>query len=271
MDLYSTIMNKILDYLEQLGLSEIEAKLYLTLLNTGPISVRELAETTKIKRTTAYLYIDQLIDKELVMKLVKGSKKLVVANEPAENLHYLVDKKLERAKKAEANLPEMVSLLTKALPQKESTNEAEIRYYKGKSGVKKIYEDALKAKELRTYVNFLELTKLLVPNGIELDINLFDRGLKKNPNLRIFEIVANTPNVIQEFNLDLTGKNQRYRYKFMPNTVGLTSPGILLYDNTVAIINGNGKLTSIVLRNTEYYVNSKKLFDFMWSMLPEIK
>ncbi|HEX8965543.1 MAG TPA: helix-turn-helix domain-containing protein, partial [Patescibacteria group bacterium] len=59
-------MNQVLLYLEQLDLSESEAKLYMSLLQTGPISVRDLAIKVGIKRTTAYLYIDLLVEKGLV-------------------------------------------------------------------------------------------------------------------------------------------------------------------------------------------------------------
>ena len=74
--------DKIIEYLKQLDLSEIEAELYLILLNKGPVSVRDLAEMSGIKRTTAYIYIDQLVDKGLVMKMVRESKRLVAANQP---------------------------------------------------------------------------------------------------------------------------------------------------------------------------------------------
>src|ERR1700691_3569790 len=103
-------MDKIVDYLKQLDLSEIEAKLYLTLLQTGPASVRDLAQTIDIKRTTAYFYIDQLVDKGLIMKLVRGSKKLVAANEP-ENLKSLVEAKLESAKTVQLGFPNILKAL----------------------------------------------------------------------------------------------------------------------------------------------------------------
>jgi len=67
-------MEKILEYLEQLDLSEIEAKLYLTLLETGPTSVRDIAAAIGIKRTTAYLYVDQLAEKGLITKMVHSSR-----------------------------------------------------------------------------------------------------------------------------------------------------------------------------------------------------
>src|ERR1700722_3759231 len=99
-------MDNIVDYLKQLDLSDVEAKLYLTLLQTGPASVRDLALTIDIKRTTTYFYIDQLVDKGLIIKLVKGSKKLVAANEP-ENLKILVEEKMKTAKAVQQGFPDI--------------------------------------------------------------------------------------------------------------------------------------------------------------------
>src|SRR6266567_484019 len=98
-------MNKIIDFLDQLDLSENEAKLYLALLESGPIAVRDLAQITGIKRTTVYLHIDLLVEKGLVMKIVKGSRKQVVAAEPEDSLQYLVKQKMETAKTIQDELP----------------------------------------------------------------------------------------------------------------------------------------------------------------------
>src|SRR6266404_6497769 len=148
-------MDKIVDYLKQLDLSDAEARLYLTLLKTGPTSIWDLAQTVDIKRTTAYFYIDQLVEKGLIMKIVKGSKKLVDANEP-ENLHYLVKQKLASAKAVQQNLSAILSDLKSTLPAQKELDTAEIKYYKGAQGIKKIYEEALKAKEVRSYVKLEE-------------------------------------------------------------------------------------------------------------------
>src|SRR5258708_38672740 len=107
--------DQIIDYLKQLDLSDVEAKLYLMLLQTGPTTVRDLAQTVDIKRTTAYFYIDQLVEKGLIMKLVRGSKKLVAANEPG-NLQHLVEKKVASAKTVQQSLPAILKVLNTSLP-----------------------------------------------------------------------------------------------------------------------------------------------------------
>lgn len=253
-------MNIITIFLEQLELSEIESTLYLQLLKTGAVSIRDLAAATGINRSTTYVYIKQLIDKELVIKIVKGSQTQIAAIQPKKMLPYLVDKKAATVKSLQEQLPAVLQTIDETLPKVEQGGEAEIKYYKSTLGVRKIYEEALKTKELRLYVTLSKLAHL-VPS------DLFETALQQNPELKIYEIYGDSPETIEKFSY--RANSNRYFYKFMPPHVGLTSPGILLYDNKVAIINTDVKISCIVLYNSDYYQNSKKLFDFIWELLPQ--
>lgn len=257
-------MEKIVDYLKQLDLSDVEAKLYLTLLQTGPTSVRDLAQTVEIKRTTAYFYIDQLVDKGLIMKLVRGSKKLVAANEP-ENLESLVEAKLVSANEVQKGFPSILKTLN-TLPQESHVNDAEIKYYKGKNGVKKIYEDVfLHAKELRSYFN-IEVMKSKLPENH----NTFLEGLKNNKTMKIFEILedsAISKEQIMNFQTDNVYQ-KRYSFKFLPKGIDLSAADILIYDGKVAVINARDQITGIVLQNQDYFNTSRELFDLIWKVLP---
>lgn len=252
-------MDKIIDYLKQLDLSDVEAKLYLTLLQTGPASVRNLAATIDIKRTTAYLYIDQLINKGLIIKIVKGSKKILEATEP-ENLENLVKLKLENAKEVQKNFPSILKLLNTYSPKDSSNNEAEMRYYKGKSGVKKIYEEALQANEIRSYVNIEEIAAVF-PNNFKL----FDNANKLNPGIKIYEICADSPQARSR----LTISNKNHVYKILPSDMELISQDVLMYNNKVAIIHLKDTTSAVVLHNIDIYNNFKLLFDFLWKVLPK--
>ncbi len=253
-------MDKIIDYLKQLDLSDAEAKLYLKLLNNGPTSVRDLAQTVDIKRTTAYFYIDQLVEKGLIMKLVRGSKKLVAANEP-ENLHYLVEKKLASAKAVQQNLSAILSDLKSTLPAQIEIDNAEIKYYKGAQGIKKIHEDALKAVELRSYV------KVESTGGIFSDnVDIFDQAFNDNSKLTVKEIIYDSPLATKDAQ-QILHKNERYSFKLMPKELNLTSGDTLIYDRKVAIINYKEHEHCVVLHNADYYNNSKELFDFIWKII----
>ncbi len=252
-------MDNIVDYLKQLDLSDAEAKLYLTLLQTGSTSVRELAQTVDIKRTTAYFYIDQLIEKGLIMKLVQGSKKLISANEP-ENLKILVEEKMKKAKAVQQGFPTILKMLNTALPTENNSNDAEIKYYKGKNGVKKIYEDFLKGNELRSLVNVEEVLEAFPENA-----PLFNSAFENNPHMIMYEIAENSTSAKERIGTS----NKKHLYKLLPEGMKLTAQDILIYENKIAIIQFKDQISGIVLNNSDLYNNFKLLFDFIWKMLPE--
>jgi sugar-specific transcriptional regulator TrmB len=255
---------KLTRYLEKLGLTDLEAQIYVTLLGSGPLGVRELADLVGIKRTTTYRQIDNLIAKSLLIKIIRGSRKQVAIAPPEKSLKHLMEEKLDTATSLQVDFPDILKTINEEAVLLDESNNAEIQYYKGKAGVKKIYEDALKSSELRIYANLLEAEKILLPK----ELSMFEKALKNNPKLKIYEIVADDPKSVEKFNLGATSKRGGYFYKFMPVSVGLVAACILIYDNRVAIINVKEKSSSLVIHNTDYYINSKKIFDFNWQMLP---
>ena len=263
-------MKEIVTYLKHLNLSESESKLYLTLLRTGPISVRDLAVMTDIKRTTAYIYIEQLIDKGLVIKVVRGTQKQVAANSP-ENLESLVQQQVTSAKETFSQFSHVLSLITSTMPDKTEGEDMEITYIKGIAGIYNIYQEAMAGSEFRLHVNLALLKTLLYPNNVGLGYDLFEKGIRANKKLRIYEIISSTAEESKDFTLEETHKKGRYYYKFMPPKAGLTSPAILLYKNKVVIINGKDVPHAYVLHHKDYYENSVKLFDFIWDVLPGAK
>ena len=208
--------NPILDYLEGLDLTEIEAKLYMALLEVGPASVRDLAEAIGIKRTTAYLYVDQLIEKGLVIRIVKGAKKQVAAMEPKQSLQFLVEKNLETAQQLKKDFPDVIKTINDSLPQIKPISDAEVKYYKGINNIKNILTEAFKSKELRVYANLSELENLFKKNHVPLEYQTYDKALLKNKQLTIYEIVADQPGSVEQFNLNQTVETTRYHYKHMP-------------------------------------------------------
>jgi len=257
-------MKSVVDYLKQLDLSETEAKIYLTLIENGPKRVRELAEAVGLKRTTAYLYIDALIGRGLAAEDTKESGTVIIAN-PPQRLQYLVDQKYKTAKSLHLELPTILKAIkTSSSQSKTPEEETEIKYLKGINNVKAIYEDAFKKNEIRSYVKIEETPTLSSDNAV-----LFANAFRKNKKLRMWEIIYDSPFSRRQTIKILSQNNKGYSCKFMPsNLKWSTKEDILIYDNKVVIINYGGKVSSIVLHNTNFYNNSKELFDFIWKMLP---
>jgi sugar-specific transcriptional regulator TrmB len=255
-------MDKIVDYLKQLELSDIEAKLYVALLQSGVTGVKELAEKVDVKRTTAYFYIDQLIEKNLIIKVVNKSKKQIAAVDPKEGLEELVKRKLQSAQETKEQFSTMLKSITELNPTVADTQDSEIQYYKGKNGVRKIYEKALQADALRSFVNVTEILEVFPENS-----QLFDSAFKKNQKIKMYEIVEDSPQARKRF--AATPKLERYFYKLLPENMKLSAQDILIYDNKVAIIHFKDTIYGVVLTNADLYNNFKMLFNFIWKILPE--
>lgn len=258
-------MDKIINYLKQLELSDIEAKLYLTLLKTGPTSVRDLAEMIEIKRTTAYLYIDMLIEKGLIIKVVKGANKLIAAN-PPDHLQFLIDKNLQSARNAQKQLPEILSEITKTFSTVQEVTSFDIRHYKSLTGIKKIYDELLSTNDVRSYIKLVGSGSLFPDN-----MALLDDAFAKNPNLRIRELIDDSPISRYETGENLRRHPGKYFCKYLPKEMRLTAEDVHIYDGKVAIIHFVGRINAVVLQDPDYYNNAKALFDFNWSMLPDPK
>lgn len=252
---------RLIDYLERLGLCELEVKLYVALLETGPIAVRDLADFVRIKRTRSYMYINSLIDKGLIIKVVTNSHNQVMVNTPDFALEKLVEDKVKSISSIQTDLSAVLHHLH-SLSIPEDHSQAEIKYYKGKAGVKRIYEEALRAQELRSYVNIADIEEVFPEN-----FKLFDDAFKKNPKLTMFEIIEESPLAKEKSKVAI--QNSRYHYKFFPNGKKITSTDIMIYDGNVSFINLKKAINGVVLRNIDLYNSFITLFDYMWDTLPD--
>lgn len=256
-------MEKLIQYLEKLGLSDIEIRLYLTLLENGPKKVKELADLAGMKRTTIYLHIDTLIEKGLAAEILFGPNKQVIATKP-EQLGHLVEKQYETAVSLKKSFPDILQTIGSIKPKIKNFEEPTIKYFKGINAVKAIYEEALTSIEIRSYVKVEEKAVISSDN-----IVLFKNAFKNNKKLKMWEIIYESPSAKNQAIKDLS-RECNYFYKFMPSGLkwSITSEDILIFDGKVVIINYKEKICSLVLNNVDFYNNSKELFDFVWRMLP---
>lgn len=255
-------------YLEQLALSPLETKIYLTLLQEGSLDVHEIITKLNIHRTSVYPPLESLFDKGLIFKSVKGKHTNFIVNDPDKSLRTLLDETIER-KKQELNeiqktFPNFLKQLPLTSTKRNATAEAETKFYKGKAGVKKIYEEVLQAKEQRSFFHLESIANVFPEN-----FQLFDQAFTANPKMKMFEIIDYIPE--QKEYLDSITHNKNYFCKFLPKGVTLTAQDTLIYDDKVAIIYLKNETSGIVLHNRDLFNNFKTIFDALWNLLPEVK
>jgi HTH-type transcriptional regulator, sugar sensing transcriptional regulator len=79
--------------IERLGLTEKEAKLYVTSLRIGPTSMQNLAAKSKIDRGTAYHVAKTLGQKGLFHQVGGGRRPLFGVTDPQKFFAYVEDQK----------------------------------------------------------------------------------------------------------------------------------------------------------------------------------
>jgi sugar-specific transcriptional regulator TrmB len=125
-------------HVEQLGLSNKEAKVYLASLSLGPAPVQQIADEAHIKRVTTYVVLESLAGLGLVNQTLKGKKTLYMAEEPA-TLSRLLERRANDLADQETNLKTIMPRLSalrlapQVLPQ--------IRFYDGPEAVRGLLTD----------------------------------------------------------------------------------------------------------------------------------
>lgn len=130
--------------LEELGLTRNEVKVYLALLELGSVPAGALIKKVGMHRAAVYDIIDLLTDKGVVSYVVKANRKYFEAQDPDRLLEYLDSKKQELLRKEQELRKLLPELQLKRRLSKE-TQEGTI--YKGKKGLKSIFEDILKERK----------------------------------------------------------------------------------------------------------------------------
>ncbi len=125
--------------LMNLGLTKNETKIYLTLLRIGSATAGDITARSGIHRRNVYDSVERLMEKGLVSYVTINNKKYFQPEDP-ERFLSLIDEK-------RSMLDEQKSLVEEILPQLRPLSikpSHDVRFYKGKEGLKSVFEDILK-------------------------------------------------------------------------------------------------------------------------------
>ncbi|MEM4239570.1 MAG: helix-turn-helix domain-containing protein [Candidatus Woesearchaeota archaeon] len=128
-----------MEALRALGLTEIEEKVYLTLIEEGPSLAGHISRKSGIHRRMVYDATERLIKKGLVSYIMKNNRRLFEAVDP-ERLLQIVQEQEAAVKQV---LPQL------KLAHSMSKEKQETQFFKGHAGVKGVFEDQInEGKEL---------------------------------------------------------------------------------------------------------------------------
>jgi len=237
-----------IDVLEELGLSEAEARVYLALLETGSTPAGLIIKKTGLHRGTTYQILQRLKEKGLVSSIIKGKKQYF---EPASP-----DRLMDVLKELEEKLQSIIPALNEKL--RASKEKQEVTVYYGVKGIRSVMDKTLEE---------------LNPNGEYYDFGVsglfreimgayWDLWQKKKRKYKIKSKVI--------FSEELKTKNPELlkdyfgEARFHPKEYSSITDTIIYKDTVLLIIWTAKPPIAVVIKNKDNAESYKNQFRLMW-------
>jgi sugar-specific transcriptional regulator TrmB len=243
-----------MDFKEQIrkaGLTEKEAVVYQLLLELGPRGAGTISRRTGIHRRTIYDIADRLIKKGLIGYIIENNKKLFHASNPQRFLEIIEEEKNE----INSVVPQMLEFYN----QIKETERHDTVFFRGKNGLKSVFEDQLETiKKEKSKENKEILILGASPLAYEiLDIYFHWFDKKRLENKIKTRII---------FNEKIKRRISLSEIRYLPKQY--SSPlAVNIYGDKVAIILWSKENPlAIVIKQKEISEGYKKYFELMWKI-----
>ncbi|MEK7601152.1 MAG: helix-turn-helix domain-containing protein [Patescibacteria group bacterium] len=237
--------------LQDMGLSEKEARVYLAALELGQTTAEKLAKHAKVNRSTTYVQLESLMKMGLMSTHEEG-KKTMFAPESPELLKRLLLKQRDEVSMKESHL---VELLPALLQQYEGAGERPVvRFFPGKEGIATVREEVLSTKDKQLYVIMSSdnMSKLFTEKEL-------DGYTARRTALNISSKAIYT----HRGYFDQAGADALTEHRFLPN-LPLTID-IRIFDDKTALFSLQGALFAMVIESKQIASSMKMIFNLLWN------
>ncbi len=232
------------EVLKEIGLTNTEIKVYVTLLELGPSLASKISKTANVERTVTYHVLEKLIRKGIVSFVIKENRKYFSAAEP-EKLRDLLREKEDILNQI---IPQLVKL------KKSEEQPLSIEVFRGKEGFKTVMEDLIRDKKPYYILGYTG----------------------KGPDIAKFWFVhwqkRRIKNKVKRYLLVHKGKENlkilKYpltRIKILPEQI-IHEPktSTIIYSDKILLFLPLEEFAGIRIKNKEIHDSYKEYFDILW-------
>ena len=237
--------------LEQFGLKDKEARVYLAALKLGTDTVQNIAKEADIHRVSTYDILSSLIDQGLVSQIIKGKKRFFLAESPEKILDSIKSKEEQFSN----ILPELKAM------QNKGKVRPRVMYFEGREAVWKAYEDRLKHKP--------ELKENLVYGSSEKLLTIYPNEYRQFTRDRLAKGIKAKIIVEQSASGRLeakTAKDQLREVKFLPEGKFFKASTII-YGDRVMVVSWESMML-VIIEDKNNAENQRFIFNLLWQYLP---
>lgn len=237
--------------LQQLGMSDKEAKVYLAALELGSAPMQIIAHKAGVNRATTYVHVEELIKKGLMSSVIRGKKRYFNAEPPEQLVRLLEIKKKDLEIKQETfekHLPEFQALFNLM------EEKPKVRFFEGIEGIKAIQKDILttKSDEIKEITDLDASYEIFPPASNDHRSQM--RTKFKDVNIKALYTSKRGAILSKE-------ESSKHRRIFISFEEFNYSADIVLYgENKTAFININ-KRNGVVIENKEIFGTLGSLFN----------
>ncbi len=235
--------------LEEIGLTEKEAAVYLALLSLETATAYQIAEHCDVKKPTVYVILEELRKKGLVLKVPHAKKALFAAQDLVE---YVAAQE-SRLKAAHAILPRLHALGSKP---KEG-----VYFFNGLHGIAQALDYKFDEMRGNTFHSFYGSFKRANPEIVRLSNTWDAKAVRSGMSFNI--ILPETDKAFQKELLELARKNgDSIRVRFSEEYASGTT-FVEIGDDFVRITDAE-KLTSTIIDNGSVAEAMRQIFNIAW-------
>ena len=236
-------------YLAHAGLTEVESRVYMNLLEMGSSLCGEISRKSGIHRRTVYDLLERLIGKGLVAYIKKNNRRYYECVHPKRFLELIKEKESE----IDSIMPDLVA------KYEGSTEKGETVFYRGTLGIKSVFEDQLsEGKEILIMSGSPktnEILKFYLPH--------YNRErVKRNIKVRIL--------FDEKHREEIESKEKRplMEIRYLPKDSGSLA-ATNVYGDNVAIILWIENPVAILIKQDKIAGGYRKMFELLWQMAKE--
>ncbi len=246
---YNANMDK--EILMQAGLSEIQAKIYLYLIENGQKTASEIAKGVDENRTTVYSALEKLEKTGIISQKDRGKISAYIPNHPSV-LESLAEKRLRQmarqARNLESNLPSLINFYN------EHQNEPGTQTFYGKEGIKIIWDKIIATKKTFYFVRS------------RYDNTVDKEGFKQFVSSRVKNNIKAENITASEFSNEISNKDMEKNYlltrTFLPHGEYDSPVEIDIFGDNVAFINYEKNSMSTIIESPEIADAMRQFFLF---------
>ncbi len=253
----------LISYLEDLGLEKEGARVYLALVQHGPMTILQVSRAAHVERTRVYRFVGGWVQQGFIEEQLAHKTKIFHAA-PLERIKLLMQQKKAAMKALEGSFASFSDQVTSLLQQATATK---VLYYNGRDGLRQMLWNTMRTNgEQLTYVHtvweeavgydfFRNWEREYIHSAIK------NRELR-HPNLLQTRNIAKGP-FMEEW------PNREWR-SISPKILNITH-GMEIYNDVVAISYWhNDEAMGIEIYNQYIVAMQRSIFDHYWKLAGKV-